>query len=152
MLVHREPKRGIFQIEGHVQGSVMGLMCCLTIHCCHRCKDQTVVAAPLLCSPLALSPCFGIVRTVSDTDRMSLGNGKQVEAPLFPYSLRQKRWCSDHSLILQRTTAMPKTTPPPMFASDLTYYVGVWRRTPYDVTAWPQSLNANNGTAVCLQG
>lgn len=45
-----------------------------------------------------------------------------------------------------------KPTPPPMFASDLTYYCGVWRRTPFDVTGWPQCLNANNGTAVCLQG
>jgi len=47
---------------------------------------------------------------------------------------------------------MPVESAPPMFASDLKYYMGVWRRTPYDVTAWPQCLNANNGTAVCLGG
>merc|ERR1712216_192143 len=46
---------------------------------------------------------------------------------------------------------MPESAPP-MFASDLTYYVGVWRRTPFDVASWPQALNANNGTAVALGG
>jgi len=59
------------------------------------------------------------------------------------------------SLPLSPSAAIPRSnmpTPPPMFASDLTYYVGTWRRTPYDVSSWPQSLNANNGTAVCLGG
>merc|ERR1711924_278269 len=54
--------------------------------------------------------------------------------------------------LLPPTSKMTAGPAPPMFASDLTYYIGVWRRTAFDVAAWPQCLNSNNGTAVCLGG
>merc|ERR1711934_930914 len=40
----------------------------------------------------------------------------------------------------------------PELQPDTAYYLGVWRRTPFDVAAWPMCLNANNGTAACLGG
>eukprot|EP00656_Telonema_subtile_P056785 TRINITY_DN9168_c0_g1_i1.p1 TRINITY_DN9168_c0_g1~~TRINITY_DN9168_c0_g1_i1.p1 ORF type:complete len:198 (+),score=61.41 TRINITY_DN9168_c0_g1_i1:165-758(+) len=48
--------------------------------------------------------------------------------------------------------AMPSVEETPQFLADKSYFVGVWRRTEFDVAAWPMCLNNNNGTSACVAG
>eukprot|EP00658_Telonema_sp_P-2_P012282 TRINITY_DN14682_c0_g1_i1.p1 TRINITY_DN14682_c0_g1~~TRINITY_DN14682_c0_g1_i1.p1 ORF type:complete len:235 (-),score=59.02 TRINITY_DN14682_c0_g1_i1:460-1164(-) len=46
----------------------------------------------------------------------------------------------------------PSKPSTPMFASDLRYYVGAWRRAPFHPEADPQCLSVTDGTTVCIDG